>query len=87
MVNQSAGRQGPKIAITPSHATVARLAWVFGDRDVAMYLRLDILREAVRHRHRVLVLAPNLTNADQITLSASGIESVLLRPAAARQPA
>ena len=84
MVNQRAGRQGPKIAITPSHATVARLAWVFGDRDVAMYLRLDILREAVRHRHRVLALAPNLTTADQITLSASGIESVALRPVAAR---
>lgn len=54
---------------------MVRLVWVFGDRDVLMLLRKPLLAEVVLRRHKVLVLAPELTIADQSALAACGIES------------
>ena len=57
------------------HAAVVRLAWIFGDRDTPMLLRQPVFVEAVRHRHKVLILAPDLSAADQALLATQGIDS------------
>ena len=54
---------------------VTRLAWIAEDRETVLLLRQTILREAVRRRHKVLVLAQGLTPADQAALTIEGIES------------
>jgi hypothetical protein len=56
-------------------AATTRIAWIAEDRDTVRLLRAPLLAGLVAQRHKVLVLAPNLTSADRLALLAHGVES------------
>lgn len=56
-------------------AATTRIAWIAEDRETVRLLREPLLAGLIAQRHKVLVLAPNLTAADRLALVANGVES------------
>lgn len=57
----------------PGRAATTRIAWVAEDRATVRHLRAPILASLIGLQHKVLVLAPDLTEADRLALMAQGI--------------
>ncbi len=58
----------------PGRAATSRIAWICEDRDTLRLLREPLLAELIADRHKVLALAPGLTDADRLALLARGID-------------
>ncbi len=68
----------------PGRAATTRIAWIAGSRDSIRLLRAPLLAELTALGHKVLVMAPDLTDADRLALLAGGLESALVQPPLAR---
>jgi hypothetical protein len=68
----------------PGRAATTRIAWISDSRASVRLLRAPLLAELTVLGHKVLVMAPDLTEADRLALLAEGIESDVVQPPQAR---
>jgi hypothetical protein len=82
-------RSEPSSSAMPatSRSAVTRLAWIAADREALLLLRAPLLRDIAGRRHKVLAMAPDLTDADRLALSKLGVDSErAVLPGASRNP-